>query len=91
MSMLALFGLSIINGVTFALFALDKARAQTGGRRVSERTLLGLAALGGSPAALAAQQILRHKTRKQPFGARLAAIAGTQAIALAVGLALLEG
>ncbi|MFN3741032.1 MAG: DUF1294 domain-containing protein [Thermodesulfovibrionales bacterium] len=79
-----------INVASFALFALDKGRARTGGRRVPERTLLWLAALGGSPAALAAQQILRHKTRKQPFVARLTGIVGLQAVILASLMAWLQ-
>ncbi|MDP1873388.1 DUF1294 domain-containing protein [Phenylobacterium sp.] len=84
---LAAFGLIALNIATFAVFALDKQRARDGGRRMAERTLLLMAALGGAPAALAAQQILRHKTRKQPFGARLAGIVGAQAVVLALWLA----
>ncbi|MBU2135961.1 MAG: DUF1294 domain-containing protein, partial [Alphaproteobacteria bacterium] len=57
---------------------------------IPERTLLTMAAIGGSPGALAAQQILRHKTRKQPFGARLASIVGVQAVGLALILSRLQ-
>jgi uncharacterized membrane protein YsdA (DUF1294 family) len=35
--------------------------------RVSERTLLYLAAIWASDGAVSAQILLRHKTRKQPF------------------------
>ncbi len=91
--MSALMGLSLaaINIATFAAFAFDKHQARTGGRRIPERTLLLMAAIGGSPAALAAQQVLRHKTRKQPFGARLSWIVGTQAVVLALLLIRLDG
>lgn len=77
----ALTWLAMMNVLAFAAFALDKQRARTGGRRVPERTLLSLAAMGGSPAALLARQVLRHKTRKQPFSAWLLLIAGGQAVA----------
>ena len=75
--------MAAVNAMTFAMFAWDKRAAQTRAWRVPERRLLGLAALGGSPAALVARQILRHKTRKEPFGTILVWILGLQAGALA--------
>ncbi len=87
---LVAFGLSAVNLATFLVFAFDKRQARTGGRRIPERTLLIMAAIGGSPGALAAQQILRHKTRKQPFGARLASIVAVQAVGLALILSRLQ-
>ncbi len=48
-------------------YAWDKRRAVRGGRRVPEAVLLGLALVGGSPAAALAMGVLRHKTRKPPF------------------------
>ncbi|MBB5639940.1 DUF1294 domain-containing protein [Cryobacterium roopkundense] len=53
--------------VTFILYAVDKSRAQSGGWRVSENTLLLAGLLGGWPGAIVAQQVLRHKTRKKSF------------------------
>jgi len=52
---------------SFAAYGLDKRRASTGGRRVPERTLHLLAALGGWPGAILGQRQFRHKTRKVPF------------------------
>ena len=75
--------IAAINPVTFAAFALDKARAIRGGRRVPERVLLGLSLLGGSPAAAAAMTTLRHKTRKVAFLVPFAAIVLLQVAALA--------
>jgi uncharacterized membrane protein YsdA (DUF1294 family) len=54
----------------FGLFWFDKVQARDHGRRVPERTLL-LAALLGGLGALVGQQLLRHKTRKDPFRTRL--------------------
>ncbi len=57
-------GLSVI---TFLAYALDKSAASNGGWRTPEKTLHILALAGGWPGALVAQQLLRHKSAKQPF------------------------
>lgn len=67
--------LAAINLWTYLAFRQDKRRAIAGGRRVPEARLLGLALIGGTPAAFAARRLLRHKTRKQPFGTWLWLIA----------------
>lgn len=77
-----------INLATYAAFGWDKAAARQRERRIPERTLLTLAALGGSPAALLARQTLRHKTRKQPFGAWLMLIVFLQVVALVASIVL---
>jgi len=77
----ALLALALANLVAFSLFALDKARARAGGRRIPERTLLLAALLGGLGAWLG-QRLLRHKTRKQPFAAWLGLILTLHALAL---------
>lgn len=57
-----------MNVATFAVYGLDKRFAKTPGhRRVRERTLLLLAALGGSLGALAAMRVFRHKTKHKKF------------------------
>ena len=72
-----------LNLLAFVLIGLDKARAAAGStRRVAERTLLLVAALGGSGGAYTGRALFRHKTRKQPFSARLHAIAAVQLLVL---------
>jgi uncharacterized membrane protein YsdA (DUF1294 family) len=56
-----------VNVVTFGYYGYDKARAAAARTRVPELVLHGLAALGGSPAALCAMSLFRHKTIKGSF------------------------
>ncbi|MBA2227006.1 DUF1294 domain-containing protein [Thermogemmata fonticola] len=63
----ALAYLAAINLTTLALYSYDKLIAGSSLVRVPESVLQGLAFLGGSPAAFAAQKVLRHKTRKTSF------------------------
>ena len=59
---------------TFVVYGFDKRRARAGGRRIPERTLQGLAMLGGWPGALLGRRTFHHKTRKRAFTATLYAI-----------------
>ncbi len=62
--------LVVLNLVTWATYRWDKHQAgRSGARRISERTLLALAWLGGSFGALIAVygHRRRHKTRKPRF------------------------
>lgn len=76
--------IAAVSGLCFAAFAWDKFCAMRGMWRVPERTLLTLAAIGGTPGAFAGQHVLRHKTRKQPFANQLIGIAVLQALAVLV-------
>ena len=71
-----------INAWTILRFWQDKRRARAGARRISEADLLGLALIGGTPGALLARRMVRHKTRKQPFSTQLMLIASVQAGAI---------
>ena len=71
-----------INLIAYALFGIDKAAAIEGDRRIPERTLLLVSLIGGSPGAWVAQELFRHKTRKQPFRGWFFAIAGLQILVL---------
>ncbi len=56
-----------LSTITYFVYARDKAAAQQGAWRTSERTLQLLALAGGWPGALLAQQLLRHKSKKSEF------------------------
>jgi uncharacterized membrane protein YsdA (DUF1294 family) len=73
-----------VNAACFLAFAWDKHCARNQMWRVSEQTLLLLAAAGGTPGAFAGRWALRHKTTKQPFVTYLRAIAAIQVILLAI-------
>ncbi|WP_111561321.1 DUF1294 domain-containing protein [Rhizobium sp.] len=70
------------NGLVFTIYFIDKQAARYGQWRISEKTLLTLAFLAGSPGAVSAQQLLRHKTRKEPFRSELMAICGFHLLAV---------
>lgn len=72
--------LVVVNIASFAAFMVDKrASRRRSAPRISESTLLTLAASGGAFGAVAGQQLLRHKTRKKPFRGYLWAIAAVEA------------
>lgn len=73
--------LLVSNLAGFLVFAADKKAAGTDRRRVPERTLLIMAALGASPAMIWGTQKLRHKTQKEPFRTLLRAVAVLQGVA----------
>ncbi len=62
-------GYLILSLLTFFIYASDKAKAKRGDWRTPESTLHFLALIGGWPGAALAQQLLRHKSKKQPFRA----------------------
>lgn len=62
-----LFYLAAVNLLAFCMYGLDKRKAQKDRWRIPERTLLGVAALGGALGAFAGMRIFRHKTRKPAF------------------------
>ena len=69
----------LLNLWTILRFWQDKQRAVAGDRRIPEADLLTLAAIGGSPGAMLARRLFRHKTRKQPFSTTLWLILAIQA------------
>lgn len=57
----------VISAIALVLYQLDKLAAVKGRRRMPENTLHVISLLGGWPGAMLARQVLRHKTKKQPF------------------------
>lgn len=56
-----------VNLLTFIAYGIDKHKARHKHWRVREASLLLLAVLGGSPAALLAMHLFRHKTQHNKF------------------------
>lgn len=59
--------LAAITLVTFVTFAIDKSKSKSKSRRIPERTLLIMSAIGGSLGALLAMHFVRHKTQHAKF------------------------
>lgn len=59
--------LLIINASGFVLMLLDKLKARKKQWRIPERTLLLIAAIGGSFGTLLGMYLFRHKTLHLPF------------------------
>ena len=56
-----------INIATFLLYGIDKYKAKKGKWRISEATLLTIAAIGGSIGAWAGMRLWHHKTMHKKF------------------------
>jgi uncharacterized membrane protein YsdA (DUF1294 family) len=84
--------LLVINLVTFFVFGLDKWKAKRkqtheATRRVPEKTLFLLSALGGSVGALLGMKIWHHKTLHKSFRFGIPAILAVQ-IFICMGISL---
>lgn len=56
-----------LNALTFMVYGIDKLKARRSRRRISEATLLLLAAAGGSLGAWAGMKTWHHKTLHRKF------------------------
>jgi uncharacterized membrane protein YsdA (DUF1294 family) len=79
-----------INLVTLLTYGYDKAIAGSGMMRVPETVLLELGFLGGTPGALAAMQLFRHKTAKRAFQQKFWLVTAAQFVVLLVYFLLLK-
>ena len=57
----------VINLVSFMMFGIDKYKARRGQWRISEATLLAVAAIGGSIGAWVGMKVWHHKTLHSKF------------------------
>ena len=62
-----LYYLLAVNIATFFLYGIDKYKAKKGKWRISEATLLTMAAIGGSIGAWAGMRLWHHKTMHKKF------------------------
>ena len=73
--------LLIINAVALILMFVDKFKARKKFWRISEKTLIGSALLGGSIGALIGMYVFRHKTRHPKFTMGIPLILALQIVA----------
>ena len=59
--------LAVTNIIVFSMFFVDKNKAQKRQWRIPEKTLLLIAAIGGSLGAWAGMNLFRHKTQHKKF------------------------
>ena len=67
MSLAVLAYLAVINVIAFGLYGLHKYRAMNNMWRIPEKTLLGVAAIGGAYGAYLGMRIFHHKTKHLKF------------------------
>lgn len=72
--------LLIINALGFLLMLVDKVKARKNKWRIPEKTLMGVAAFGGSIGCLAGMYTVRHKTQHPKFTIGIPLILALQAI-----------
>ena len=68
----------LISVITFFVFGIDKWKAKRGSRRIRERTLFLLAAMGGSIGAWLGMKVWHHKTLHKTFRFGIPAILALQ-------------
>lgn len=59
--------IAIVNIIAFFIYGIDKWKAKRSRWRISEATLLGMAAIGGSVGAWMGMKVWHHKTLHKKF------------------------
>lgn len=70
-----------VNALGFLIMHYDKYLAKNNMWRIPEKTLLGIAVIGGSLGCLMGMHSARHKTRKPKFAIGIPVILAVQAFA----------
>lgn len=71
-----------VNAAGLALMLIDKYKARKNLWRIPEKTLLGVALIGGSLGCILGMRFARHKTKHPKFSIGLPVIFAVQVIAL---------
>ena len=79
--------LLIVNAAGFLSMLIDKYKARKNLWRIPEKTLMTIAALGGSIGSLVGMYTVRHKTRHPKFTLGIPLILAAQVILAVVALA----
>lgn len=74
--------LLLINAVGFLLMLTDKRKAVKKEWRIPERTLIGIAVIGGSIGVLFGMYLFRHKTKHLKFSLGVPSILAIQILAV---------
>ena len=74
--------LLLVNAAAFLLMLIDKVKARKNRWRIPERTLLTVAALGGSLGAVLGMNLYRHKTKHPKFSIGLPCILAVHIVLL---------
>ena len=72
----------VMGTISVFVYRHDKQAARDGAWRVPEATLQGIDLVGGIAGGFVAQEVLRHKTRKEPFRTVSLLTAGLHLLAL---------
>lgn len=57
----------VVNVVAFFMYGIDKVKAKKQKWRIPEKTLIGIAVIGGSIGAIAGMNVFHHKTKHWYF------------------------
>lgn len=80
--------LLIINAMGLLFMHMDKEKARKNKWRISENTLLTIAALGGSVGSFWGMYLFRHKTRHLKFTLGIPAILALQIVACVIVISI---
>ncbi len=81
----------VVNVIAFIMYGVDKWKAKNHKYRIPEKTLIGIAGIGGSIGAWSGMQAFRHKTKHTKFVVGVPVILILQVIAMGVIWYIMRG